>query len=167
MTDIETLEGPACAPSIELQTLQSENLCNLELAISESDAVCVDYIDLGLQQTEWGEKHQCRFVFETNLMNESGYPIRISRTFTRSLHEKSALRPFIEQWRGESLTQEDVRKGIKFDALVGKTARIKFQDSVSHMGFAYLKLLGISPLKGRKIKPSGTYRRFEGSNSNN
>lgn len=82
--------------------------------------VCVDVIDLGLQPTAFGEKHQCQLVFETNQRTEDGSrPMTVrSRRFTASLSEKANLRKFLGQWRGAAITDEEALD-FDLDTLIG------------------------------------------------
>jgi hypothetical protein len=80
-------------------------------------ARCISMIDIGTIPTEWqGEKKSrtlIRLKFElptlTKVFNpEKGeQPYVIERQFTKSLHEKSALLPFLNNWRGKALTPDD------------------------------------------------------------
>lgn len=133
--------------------------------VEELDAVCVDYLDLGVQETPWGAKPQCRYIFETEAKNENGYPLLACRTFTQSLHELSAQRPFLNKWRGEKPEAEI--KAHKPEKLVNRPCRISCVDTVSREGRTYLKLLDIAPPGGNKLEPSGCYRRCEPNQQNN
>jgi hypothetical protein len=80
-------------------------------------ARCISMIDIGSIPTEWqGEKKiraLIRLKFElptvTKVFNpdKGEQPFVIERQFTKSLHEKSALRPFLDNWRGKALTDEE------------------------------------------------------------
>jgi hypothetical protein len=134
------------------------------IGINVVNAVCVDYIDLGTQETPWGLKPQCKYVFETELLKESGYPINVTRTFTKSLHEKSSLRAFIKDWRGEDLPVEEISR-FKHDRNIGKPCKVTVEDTISKNGFPYLKLVTIAPAGEKKIKPCGLYKRFDSANN--
>lgn len=49
-------------------------------------AVCVDVTDLGLQQTNYGEKRQLRLTFSLDQNKSDGKPIVISRKYTATLN---------------------------------------------------------------------------------
>ena len=80
-------------------------------------ARCISMIDIGTIPTEYlGEKKSrtvIRLVFElptlTKVFNpdKGEQPYVIHREFTKSLHEKSALLPFLNNLRGKALTPED------------------------------------------------------------
>src|SRR3990167_8424522 len=63
------------------------------------NAVCVDVVDLGLIDSQWGEKPQIELRWQIERENpETGKPFLVVRRFTLSLSEKSNLRPFLEGW---------------------------------------------------------------------
>lgn len=81
--------------------------------------VLFQIIDMGTQEITWEgatkQKRQMRLVFELHgegCQLEDGRPMAISKTFTNSGHEKSALRLFMEQWRGRKFTDEEI---VEFD----------------------------------------------------
>lgn len=80
-------------------------------------ARCISMIDIGTIPSEWqGEKKMralIRLKFElptlTKVFNpdKGEQPFVIERQFTKSLHEKSKLRPFLDNWRGKTLTDDE------------------------------------------------------------
>ena len=60
-------------------------------------AICIGFIDMGTQETRFGNKHQIRIRWElpTELM-EDGRPFTISSTYTWSMSSKSRLRADLE-----------------------------------------------------------------------
>src|SRR3972149_6942366 len=53
-------------------------------------AVCVDVIDLGMVQTQWGEKHKVRLVWQIDEINpDTGKRHEVRADFGLSLSEKS------------------------------------------------------------------------------
>ena len=80
-------------------------------------ARCISMIDIGTIPSEWqGEKKMralIRLKFElptlTKVFNpdKGEQPFVIERQFTKSLHEKSHLLPFLNNWRGKALTPDD------------------------------------------------------------
>ena len=72
-------------------------------------AVCVDVVDLGMQDNPFqpGQKRRrVRIVWQINELMENGDRFTASRIFTNSLNEQGALRPSLEAWRGRSLICE-------------------------------------------------------------
>ena len=80
-------------------------------------ARCISMIDIGTIPTEWkGEKTSrtvIRLTFElptlTKVFNpdKGEQPYVKDIQFTKSLHEKSNLLPFLNNWRGKALTPEE------------------------------------------------------------
>lgn len=91
-------------------------------------ATCYQVIDLGTVEGQYeGQptfKRKVRLTFE--LPNElrvfkpenGKQPMVISREFTFSMHENSALRPFIQSWIGKTINDDDARK-FDFSSLCG------------------------------------------------
>lgn len=78
-------------------------------------AVLADIIDLGKVQTAFGEKDKVRFVWLTDEADENGRTKRISKSYTKSLHEKANLRKDVEKIIGKPLgsaTSFDVERLI-------------------------------------------------------
>ena len=83
-------------------------------------AICIDIIDRGMVETEYKgekkEKHKITLRFfcgqwtatHDDNGNEVQKPLWVDAWFTASLHEKSALRPFLENWRGRAFTDEEL-----------------------------------------------------------
>ena len=121
-------------------------------------AVCVDVVDRGIVETTWQGKtrsqHKIRVVFQTEEQMPDGKPAMASRSFTLSLGEKSALRPFLEAWRGRKFTGEELA-GFDVEKLIGAGAVIqivhehkgeKVYDNITSV----MKLMkGMEPLKAR------------------
>lgn len=77
--------------------------------------ICCDFIDLGMKETEYGEKHKVRIVWQTaDLEPKSGKPYRVSKQYTASLHEKATLRKDLEAWLKRKLTPQEADEG-EFD----------------------------------------------------
>ena len=100
------------------------------------NAVCVWMIDLGTQQVTFeGETkatHKCFFTWavdgETVNLDGEAKPRVVSKEYTVSLHERSALRKDLEGWRGKAFDADgldtfDISKVLEKSCrlLVGKT----------------------------------------------
>jgi len=82
-------------------------------------ARCISMIDIGTIPSEWQGEMKSRTVirltFElptlTKVFNpdKGEQPYVIHREFTKSLHEKSKLLPFLNNWRGKTLTEDDCK----------------------------------------------------------
>lgn len=81
-------------------------------------AVCVDVVDLGvIEHPQYGARHQVEFRWQIDKKDpDTGRPFVVIRRFTLSLYEKSNLRPFLESWRGEPFTEDEVAAGVDLEA---------------------------------------------------
>jgi hypothetical protein len=78
---------------------------------------CIDIVDLGMIETEWqGQKrlkHRVFFRFFGGEFFEGSdgkpRPHWVDAYFTLTLSEKGSLRPFLEAWRGQAFTEEELQ----------------------------------------------------------
>ena len=96
-------------------------------------------VDIGSKEYKFGneepkKQHKVVLAFEiTKALNpednkvvmEDDRPFAVSKKYTASMHEKSALRQDIESWRGESMSDEELAKGFHLESLLGTTAKIE------------------------------------------
>jgi hypothetical protein len=91
-------------------------------------AICVDVIDLGMQESNFDGKtkmqHKVRIAFLTSEKQENGEPSYISQRFTASLDDRATLRSFLESWRGRKFTAEEAL-GFDMETLVGVGAMLE------------------------------------------
>jgi hypothetical protein len=65
-------------------------------------ATCVEFTDLGTQETKYGLKRQIRLGWEiSGQLMKTGKPFIVSRIFTFSANVKATLRPIIEGMTGK------------------------------------------------------------------
>lgn len=111
-------------------------------------ARCNRLVDLGTQQSEYqGEtKSQRKLLISWELAETraDGDPFTISRRFGLSLHEKSALRSFLQAWRGRPFTDEelagfDLRKLLNAPCLLNIT-------HTNRNGKDYANIASVTPL---------------------
>jgi hypothetical protein len=94
-------------------TVSENTTANFELCPAGPTAArCSRLIDLGTHQSEFnGEKKWQRkllITWELAELRTDGTPFQVSRRFGLSLHEKAALRAFLEAWRGKAFTVEEL-----------------------------------------------------------
>lgn len=136
-------------------------IINSSAPIRTLRAVCVDTHIQRNVRTNWGTKHQVKFVFETEELKGNGYPRTASRTLNQSYYEKGHLRLVLESWLGRALTAAEMLEGFPFKNLVGKAAELEVQDARTEDGTAFLSIVSVRPALGNPLKPSGSYRRWE------
>jgi hypothetical protein len=91
-------------------------------------AVCCDVVDLGMVTSQWEGQtrtaHKVRLVFQIDEPMDDGRPFMVSQQFTLSLHEKAALRKFLEGWRGVAFTAQELA-GFDVETLLGANALLQ------------------------------------------
>lgn len=132
--------------------------------------ICVDVVDLGLEQTAYGMKPKARIVFETEATVEKEIngqtvlvPMTISRKFTASLNEKAPLRAFLESWRGKKLTAAEAR-AFDPEQLIGVSAYINVTWEWSKDGqkqYDNIQTCMKLPRSLEKLNASGNYLRVK------
>ena len=118
-------------------------------------AICTRVIDLGDQENKkFGKTNrQVMFCWElpdcTIDVDGNPMPRHISRDFTLSLGEKSALRPFLEAWRGATFT-EDQLSGFDLKNVLGAPCLLQ----VIHNEAGYERISSIMKLPGKMERPT-------------
>ncbi len=130
-------------------TVSESKTGNFEMPPSGPIAArCSKLVDLGTQESTFeGEiKHQRKLLlsWELSELRTDGTPFVISRRFGLSLHEKAALRGFLQAWRGRPFTAEelagfDLRKLLNAPCLLGVM-------HTERAGKQFANIASISPL---------------------
>ena len=108
-------------------------------------AVCVDVVDLGMEQTPWGEKHkvQLRWVLEER-DPKTDRAFLVLKKYTLSLDEKANLRRELETWRGRKFTKEE-SEGFDLERLIGVNCQLQIMHNVTDGGDVYANVQAIVP----------------------
>lgn len=126
-------------------------------------SVCADVVDLGLVKTEWGDKNKVRIIFELGLFNEDGVTEQLNhdtdpprrfqarRDFGLSLSEKSALRPFLEAWRGRVFNQKEL-EGFDLERLIGVNCQVQIIHNITEQNKTYANIQAAVPLGRGMLK---------------
>lgn len=126
-------------------------------------AACCDVVDLGLVDTQFGQKHkvEIRWQLEEAIESEKGLirPI-VRQRFTNSLHEKAKLRGVLETWRGRKFTKDELA-GFDLEKLIGASCQIQVIHNVSDEGQTFANVNAVIPLgKGMaKVRVESDYVR--------
>jgi|YelNatPaOPRAMG01_1025707.scaffolds.fasta_scaffold03479_17 hypothetical protein len=119
-------------------------------------AICTRVLDLGSQLLEYqGEKRQSRKVLLTWRLAEArigGEPHSVSRRFTASLHEKSALRAFLKSWRGRDFTPAELA-AFDLRKLLGAVCLLNLAHTRRN-GRDYADIVSVSPLPKGMAAPA-------------
>jgi len=79
--------------------------------------------DLGVQSTNYGDKHQVVLVWEVDERDSEGKRKLTSKTYTASLNEKAKLRQHLESWRGKPFQQGEL-SGFDLEKLIGENCQL-------------------------------------------
>lgn len=107
-------------------------------------AVFVDFRELGLQTTRYGEKPTVDLLFELEEEDSQGHRFIIHRKCNRSLSSKpikSTLVKILEVLIGREWTNEDKYTGVEIDDLLGNPCNVEVVHNIGSAGgkFANVK----------------------------
>lgn len=102
-------------------------------------ALCIDLIDLGEVETTWQGKTRkqhkivVRFFCDEWFNDNEGKPrpLWVDKRLTFSLHEKGAMRPFLESWRGRAFSDVELHEGFNVAKLLHVPALIQIAHNVT------------------------------------
>jgi hypothetical protein len=108
-------------------------------------AVCVDVIDLGVLQTNWGDKHKVRIVWQIEEQHpETQQRFTVRKQYNLSLHEKATLRKDLESWRSRKFTDEELR-GFDLEKLLGVNCQVQVVQDINEEGSIYSNVQTVVP----------------------
>lgn len=113
---------------------------------------CVDVVDLGESVQDFADKdkylaQKCALVFRTGEKNpETNEFIDVSAEFTVSMGEKANLRKFMESWRGQPYTAEEIDAGVDLDRMERKWALLSVAHKTSKKGRTYAVIVSAVPV---------------------
>jgi hypothetical protein len=118
------------------------------------NAVCVDVIDLGMQETEWGIKPKLKLTFELETSAEDGHGFWVSKSFTASLHPKATLAQFLSKWRGKPIAENEK---IDLGVLIGVSAMLVLQHVQNDVTGKIYAVIDTVAKPQKKQTPRGKY----------
>lgn len=114
--------------------------------------ICYMLVDLGTQVNTKYDKIARKVVIGFEFPDVTGkrgdgteYRRTLAKRFTASLHEKSALRKMLEQWRGKTFTDEELA-GFDLREILGKEALVTVVHDKGDNGMTYANIAAIGPL---------------------
>lgn len=130
-------------------TVSAENSGTFELPPAGAVAArCNRVIDLGSQESVYegkvSMKRKLLLSWELAETRADETPFTISRRFGLSLHENSALRAFLQAWRGRPFTDDELA-GFDLRKLINAPCLLNIAHTQRN-GKDYANILSISPL---------------------
>jgi hypothetical protein len=109
-------------------------------------SVCVDVVDLGMQDGQWGPKPKVRLVWQLDQVNpETSKRFTVSQQYTLSLNEKANLRHHLEAWRGKKFSPQELQ-GFDLEKLLGVNGQVQVVHALSDDGRIWANVQAIVPL---------------------
>lgn len=126
-------------------------------------AICMDVVDLGMiENKRFGKsQHKVAIVFHSETPMKDGRPFEVWERFSATLFDQARLRPFLESWRGQAFTADEL-VGFDLEKLIGVNALIQVIHNTSN-GKTYANIKGIMlpPRGSEKLLPTVGYIRRE------
>jgi hypothetical protein len=123
--------------------------------------VCIDVIDKGLMDTQFGRKHKIAIRWQSEEVGQKGHRLTVQKLYTLSLHEKSALHAALKSWRGRDFTTDELHE-FDVETMIGVNALVNVIHAPNADGTkTWANVASIAPLmKGMKpIKAAADYVR--------
>jgi hypothetical protein len=112
-------------------------------------AVCVDVVDLGLQNTPWGDKPKVEIRWQVDEVNpRNGRRFELRKRYGLSLHEKATLRKDLECWRGRKFTEAEL-EGFDLEKLLGKNCQLQVIHNLSDEGKTFDNVQALVPANSK------------------
>ena len=131
--------------------------------------VLADIVDLGIQPSQYGDKHKVRFVWLTDEEDSEGYTKRAFETFTLSpqclTHEKAGLRKRLEPIAKENKIVLPTSGKFDLDVFIGVNRQLVIQHNENAKGDVFANVSSTLPLKPgmQKISIPADFKRKEGA----
>jgi hypothetical protein len=128
--------------------------------------VLADIVDLGMQPSQYGEKHKVRLVWLTDEVDSQGYTKRAFETYTFSLHEKADLRKRLEPIAKENKITIPSSGKFDVDVFIGVNRQLVIQHNENQKGDVFANVSSTLALKPDMYKLSipADFKRKDTSN---
>ena len=122
-------------------------------------AVCVDVIDKGMLDTQFGKKHKIDVAWQIAETRADGKPFLVFKRYTLSLNEKATLRHDLESWRGKPFTPAEEAQ-FDVETVIGVPCLVNIQHRTNG-DKTYANVMAVMPLvKGMpRVTPDSSYVR--------
>lgn len=108
-------------------------------------AVCVDVLDLGMKETQWGAKQKVRIVWQVEEINDGGNRQTVIKEYTMSLNPKATLRKDLETWRGKKFSEAELQ-GFDLEKLLEVNAQVQVVHNLADDGRIFSNVQAIVPV---------------------
>ena len=113
--------------------------------------VCCDAQDLGVQETQFGKKHQVSLAWQLEEKNSKGERFVVWRRFTASLDRRASLRKTLELWRTKPYTDAELDK-FDLESVLGAPAMLLLEEKPGKDGDVFVNVAQVAPLpKGMPV----------------
>ncbi len=123
--------------------------------------VCVDIVDKGIVQTQWGPKNKIQFRWqlgESAGVRDDGQPWLVVRQFNNSLFKLADLCKFLTRWRGRAFTDAELTQ-FDLETVLGAVGLANIVHHEADDGTVYANVDTVLPLPKQMPKPIGNYIR--------
>ena len=136
----------------------------------QHQAVCVDVVDKGLRQTNWGTKLKVQLRWQIDQIDEKADPPRrflVVADYTNSMDSRSDLFKHLELWRGREFTEEELEgpdgRGFDIESVIGANCMLFLTHKKQRNGQMFAKISAIVKLRSdvTKIRASDDYVRMK------
>ena len=121
------------------------------------NAVCVDFVDLGIVNGQFGPKAMVKIVWEVEALMKDGRPFTVQKRYSASLHERSSLSQDLKGWRGKPFTADEA-KAFDTEKLIGQPCQLVVTHN-EHEGSVYANVDNVLKAGDKRLQPSGKYVR--------
>jgi hypothetical protein len=109
-------------------------------------ALCIDVVNLGIEETRFGPKPKIRFIWQlAESIRGGNTPFHVQRKYTLSMSKKSKLRPDLESWLGKRFAEKEVG-GFDLESMLGKPCLLNIVQSEGDDGVVYANVENVMPL---------------------
>lgn len=123
------------------------------------DATCVDVLDLGEVQTQFGLKEQVRVTWELDVLTDEDRRHLLSKTYSKSLADKSTLLKDLLSWTG-GLTDKEL-DSLDLESFIGRPCRLLVVHKPGKEGKIFANVDRVLKPGDEKIEASGSYTRIK------
>lgn len=112
-------------------------------------ATLCDVQDLGIQNTNFGERHNLRLIFLIDELDPKGEPLQVSLICTASAHENSKLTALTRLLLGDQATED-----VDTSDLLGRSCCLTTEQQANSRGKVFAQIVSQRALQPGETPPS-------------